>query len=180
MGTRLMLSGRVCAIISAAPLSQQFQAHRAAESRGMVRRALLRHLDEAVAGFIEHGSGQRHVAAGKRGVAGDRRVADQPFNTHSTSRSASAQSRDEPSSIFARWPRVSQSFSTDSDRDDALPHRRQHFANPEIIGNPRGHSDPLEPRPRHDKRIRRTHLAAVGKALLVAAIEFATAYSAAP
>ena len=94
-------------------LVQQLQPHRAAEFARPVRRTLPRHLDEAAAGFIEHAAVS--VISLPANVAWPAIGELQwPFSTHSTSRSASAQSRDDASSIFASRARVSQSCSTHS------------------------------------------------------------------
>jgi len=63
MGTALMLVRRVRSIISAAPLSSNASPTSRPSFARTVRRAMPRHLDEAVAGFVEHGGRQRHLVA---------------------------------------------------------------------------------------------------------------------
>ena len=66
------------------------------------------------------------------------------------------------------------------DRDDALPHRRQHFRDRKFIGDTTGEADTLEPGARHDQRIRRANRAAVRQPLQFPLVELAERVSAAP
>src|ERR1700694_739399 len=60
-------------------------------------------------------------------------------------------------------------------RDNPLPHRRQHFLNRKFIGDATGEANALKPGARHDQRVRRPDLAAIGKPLHCQIVELAHA-----
>ena len=60
-------------------------------------------------------------------------------------------------------------------RDDALPHRGQHFRQREFIGDAIAKPNAFQPGARHDQRIGRADFAAAGQALHLAVVELADA-----
>src|SRR4051812_31523538 len=71
----LMLVGTVARDDLGSALGQQIETDRAAEFARPVGRTAPRRFDEALAGLVKNGSGERHIVAVKRRVTGNRRVA---------------------------------------------------------------------------------------------------------
>src|SRR5882724_410194 len=121
-------------------LVEQLEANSTAEFAGPVCRAAPRRLDEVPSGLVQHRSGQRHLAAINRRVAGDRRVAMAVQHPQHLTLGLGAEPRRhilDLREVPARDPVLVNAF----DRDDALPDRRQHFVDREIMRDARGQPD---------------------------------------
>ena len=98
-----------------------------------------------------------------------------PLSTHSTSRSASALWRAAGSSINDRIRRVCQSCAAHSTATMPCPAAGSISCNRKFVGDTAGEPDALEPRARHDQRVRRSDRAAIGQPLHFQLIELAHA-----